>query len=310
MTRLGSGTEFDLIRALADRWGALAVGLGDDAAVLSAPRGEKMVISTDAAVDGVHFRREWLTLREIGRRATAAALSDLAAMAAAPLGVLVAFTTPSDRTADLLEIADGIGDAVRDARTVIAGGNLSVGPALSITTTVVGSAFAPLTRGGARAGNALYVTGELGGPTAAFRALKAGKSPSAEHRARFVAPMPRIREARWLALRGVTAAIDISDGIARDAEHLAIASKVSVTIDVDRLPMLGGASVDDALGGGEEYELLLAADEPLDEDAFSSTFGLRLTRIGVVGELSETPVSLMRAGKRVAAPRGYDHFSS
>src|SRR5687768_3972095 len=79
VTTLGSGAEFDLIRALAARWGPLAVGLGDDAAVLTAPRGERVVVSTDAAVEGIHFRREWMSLREIGYRATSAALSDLAA---------------------------------------------------------------------------------------------------------------------------------------------------------------------------------------------------------------------------------------
>ena len=310
MTRLGSGAEFDLIRALAHRWGPLAVGLGDDAAVLTAPRGERVVVSTDAAVDGIHFRREWMSLREIGCRATSAALSDLAAMAAAPIGVLVAFTTRADDAKDLLGVADGIGDAVRNAGTVIAGGNLSVGPSLSITTTVIGTAFAPLTRRGARVGDAVYVTGRLGGPAAAVRALDSGAEPSPDHRARFIAPVPRIKEARWLAVRGATAAIDISDGLARDAEHLAVASNVSVEIDVDRVPMLDGVTPEDALGGGEEYELLVTATESLDEAAFAAAFALPLTRVGSVVASGLVPeVVLLRVGKRVAAPPGYDHFS-
>lgn len=310
VTRLGSGAEFDLIRALADRWGPLAVGLGDDAAVLTAPRGERVVVSTDAAVDGIHFRREWMSLREIGSRATSAALSDLAAMAAAPIGVLVAFTTRADDAKDLLEVADGIADAVRNAGTVIAGGNLSVGPSLSITTTVIGTAFAPLTRRGARVGDAVYVTGRLGGPAAAVRALDIGAEPSPDHRARFIAPVPRIKEARWLAVRGATAAIDISDGLARDAEHLAVASNVSVEIDVDRVPMLDGVTPEDALGGGEEYELLVTATESLDEAAFAAAFALPLTRVGSVVASGLVPeVLLLRAGNRVAAPPGYDHFS-
>jgi len=310
VTRLGSGAEFDLIRALAERWGPLAVGLGDDAAVLTVPRGERVVVSTDAAVEGIHFRHEWMSLREIGYRATSAALSDLAAMAAAPVGVLVAFTTRAEDAKELLEVADGIADAVRKAGTVIAGGNLSVGPSLSITTTVIGSAFAPLTRRGARAGDAVYVTGRFGGPAAAVRALGSGAEPRPDHRARFIAPAPRLKEARWLAVRGATAAIDISDGLARDAEHLAVASNVSVEIDVDRVPMLDGVTSEDALGGGEEYELLVTGSESLDEAAFAAAFALPLTRVGSVVASGLVPeIVLLRAGMRVAAPPGYDHFT-
>lgn len=310
MTKLGAGAEFDLIRALRARWGPLAVGLGDDAALLRAPRGEKVVVSTDSAVEGIHFRRDWMSLREIGHRATAAALSDLAAMAASPLGVLIAFTTRSESATELLEVADGIGDAVRAAGTVVVGGNLSEGPSLGITTTVVGSAFWPLTRGGARVGDAIYVTGRLGGPAAATRVLTSGAEPRPGHRARFVAPSPRLHEARWLAGRGVTAAIDISDGLSRDAEHLAAASGVSLQIDVDRVPMLEGVTSDDAVGGGEEYELLVTAAEDIDAAAFAAMFELPVTRIGSVIPAGAAPeVMLQRAGRRVAAPSGYDHFS-
>lgn len=310
MTALGAGAEFDLIRAITARWGSLAVGLGDDAAVLTAPRGEQLVISTDAAVEGIHFRRDWMSLHEIGYRATAAALSDLAAMAAAPLGVLVAFTTRADSSQQLLEVADGIGAAVRDAGTVVAGGNVSAGPSLSITTTVIGSAFAPLTRTGARVGDAVYVTGRLGGPAATTRALNSGADPRPDHRTRFAAPAPRIREARWLAVRGASAAIDISDGLSRDAEHLAVASNVSLQIDAERVPTLDGATSDDALGGGEEYELLVTASAHFDAAAFVSAFAIPLTCIGsVVAPSGKPEVVLQREGKRVAAPPGYDHLS-
>ena len=310
MTELGRGAESDLIRALADRWGSLAVGLGDDAAILTSPRGENVVVSTDAAVEDFHFRRDWLSPREIGYRATAAALSDLAAMAATPLGLLVAFTTTADRANELLEVADGIGDAARAAGTVIVGGNLSAGASLSITTTVIGSVFSPLTRAGARPGDAVYVTGRLGGPASAARALANGTAPAPAHRARFARPVPRIREARWLAVRGATAAIDISDGLARDAEHLAMASGVSLRIDADVLPMLDGVTPDDALGGGEEYELLVTAAEDVDHAAFAVAFGLPLTRIGAVVAASDAPeAAFLRGGRRVAAPPGYDHLS-
>ena len=154
---LGPGTEFDLIRQMRERWGALAVDIGDDASVVRVPRGEQMVVSTDAAIEDVHFRREWLSLREIGYRAVTAALSDLAAMAASPKGVLVSLELSPDSVDGLLDLADGIGDAVNAASTVVLGGNLVRGDVLAITTTVVGSAYTPLTRAGARPGDLLYV---------------------------------------------------------------------------------------------------------------------------------------------------------
>ncbi|MEX2178950.1 MAG: thiamine-phosphate kinase [Gemmatimonadaceae bacterium] len=300
-------TEFEMIAALRARWGDLAVGIGDDAAVLRVARGDRMVVSTDAAVEHVHFRADWLTPREVGYRAVTAALSDLAAMAAAPSGVLVALQlAPRDREA-LMDIADGIGDAVRAAGTVVLGGNLTAADALGITTTVLGSAYAPLMRGGARAGDVLYVTGRLGGPGAALRALRAGQAPAAAHRERFARPRARIAEARWLATRGATAAIDVSDGLAADAAHLSAASVCAVEIDVETVPVIDGAMRDDALGGGEEYELLVAFRAPPDTAAFAERFGIPLTRVGRVVDGS-ADVRLLEGGRRVATPAGHDHF--
>lgn len=311
MTRdfaLGPGNEFDLIRRLRDRWGPLAVDIGDDASVLRVPRGEQMVVSTDAAIEDVHFRRDWLTLREIGYRAVTAGLSDLAAMAASPQGVLVSLQLSPSAREGLMELADGIGDAVRAAGTVVLGGNLAHGDVLGITTTVVGSAFTPLTRAGARPGDLLYVTGVLGGPHAALRVLEAKKTLAPELRARFARPTARIAEARWLAVRGALAAIDISDGLSGDAAHLAAASDVAIEIQSERVPTFAGATIDDALAGGEEYELLLVARTPLPEAEFTKHFAIPITAVGRVIE-GKQGVHFTRAGKRVAVPPGYDHFS-
>ncbi len=304
---LGPGREFDAIRGLLERWGPLAVGVGDDAAVLDVPRGERLVASTDTALDGVHFRRDWMTPREIGYRAVTAALSDLAAMAASPLGILVSVHLPADARDTLNEIADGIGDATRAADTVIRGGNLAAAGALAITTTVFGAAMTPLWRVGARAGDIVYVTGRLGGPAAALGALRSGKRPAPVHRERLAHPVARIAEARWLAARGAAAAIDLSDGLSGDSAHLAAASGVALELSLDALPIIGGASADEALGG-EEYELLLTARAPIAEGEFSDRFGVPLTRIGVVTD-GPPGVTFMRAGKRVAVPPAYDHFS-
>ncbi len=305
---LGAGVEFDLIRAMRHRWGALAVGLGDDAAVLEVPRGDKLVVSTDAAVENVHFRREWLSLSDIGYRAVTAALSDLAAMAATPRGVLVSITLTPVTQEGLMVVADGIADAVRAANTVVVGGNLARGDTLTITTTVIGSAFAPLGRAGAAPGDLLYVTGELGAPRAALRALQRGATPEPKLLQRFARPSARLRESRWLASRGASAAIDISDGLAGDVAHLAAAGGVGVEIQLERIPVFPGASNDDALAGGEEYELLVAGRVAFNEAEFASEFGVPLTPIGRVTDAS-SGVRLTRGGKLVAAPKGHDHFS-
>lgn len=308
LTELGPGTEFDLIRALRERWGPLAPHIGDDASVLRPPRGDQLVVSMDAALEDVHFRREWLSLREIGYRAVTAALSDLAAMAATPHGVLISLELSPDARDGLMELADGIADAVRAVDTIVLGGNLARGDTLGITTTVVGSAFSPLTRKGARPGDLVYVTGMLGGPRAALEALRSRKTLSPPVRARFAHPSARIAEARWLAARGAIAAIDISDGLASDAGHLAAASAVALEIQVERVPAIAGATQDDALAGGEDFELLVIARTPFPEAEFVQRFQTPLTAVGRVVE-GGPDVGFFRAGKRVAAPMGYDHFS-
>lgn len=305
---MGAGAEFDLIRQMRERWGDLATYIGDDASALEVPRGERLLLSTDTSLEAVHFRREWLSPREIGFRSVTAALSDLAAMAATPLGVLVALQLTQDDRARIAELADGIGDAVRAANTRVVGGNVSRGDVLALTTTVAGSAYAPLARSGARPGDLLYVTGALGGPSAALAVLASGATLSAQLRDRFARPAVRVAEARWLATRGAVAAIDISDGLAGDATHLSAASDVALEITVERIPVFPGAREADAWAGGEEYELLLAARAALPEDEFAQRFGIALTPIGRAVE-GPPGVRFTKNGKRVAAPTGYDHFS-
>jgi thiamine-monophosphate kinase len=291
---------------MADRWGALASGLGDDAAVLRVPRGDALVASVDSAVEGRHFKREWLSPREIGYRSVVAALSDLAAMAARPIGVLVALTLPGAWRDQMLELADGIGDAVQAAHTHIVGGNLSDGDALAITTTVLGAAYAPLTRTGAQPHDHVYVTGELGGPAEAVRRLSGGQAAGAFHH-RFAHPVPRLDEARWLVDRGASAGIDVSDGLIADVGHLAAASRVTIDLDDRRVPCVSGVEVAAAMRGGEEYELVVTSPRELECDAFQQRFGIRLTQIGRVTDGASGDVTVR--GARVANAAGYDHFS-
>ena len=310
---LGPGHEFDAIRAMLERWGSAAVGIGGDAAELTVPDGQRLLVSTDTSVEGVHFRREWLSPNEIGYRATAAALSDLAAVAATPLAILLALTVPASWHALIPDVADGVGEAARAARAHIVGGDIVSGGALSLTVTVLGVAAHPLSRGAARRGGRIYVTGTLGGPMIALAALSEGRAPDATARQRFAHPIPRLLEARWLANHGVVAAIDISDGLASEARHVAAASHARLTIDVSRIPYVPGANALAAIASGEEYELLVVTrpDVELDTAAFSRAFNLPLTEIGMVDDQHpEGHVEVTRDGARVDPPGGYDHFSS
>jgi thiamine-monophosphate kinase len=303
---LGPGKEFDIVRTLLSEWGRSAQHIGDDAAVVDVPPGDKLVITTDTSVDGVHFRREWLNHFEIGYRATAAALSDLAAMAARPLGIVIALTLPEADRLEARALATGIREGASAVLCPIVGGDLSSGKTLSLTITALGGVARPLSRAGAKPGQRVYVTGALGGPAAAVRAWLAGHEPTERDRARFANPVPRIEPAVGLAQRGATSAIDISDGLIADLAHVAAASRVCIEIDVDRIPRVDGVSSLEAANSGEEYEIVVTAPA-IDVEDFTAEFGLSLTEIGQV-VAGPSGVALLQGGKTVSAPPGFDHF--
>jgi thiamine-monophosphate kinase len=304
---MGEGAEFDAIRAMLGVWGERAAGIGDDAALLDLPRGVRLVASTDASVEGVHFRREWLTSEEIGARAAAAALSDLAAMGATPIGLLLALGVPAGWRRAIPEIAHGVGEVADQAGCPIVGGNVTRGTDLSLTITVLGTVARPLGRDGVRAGDILFVTGRLGGPGAALAAWLGDGVPRPADRARFAGVRPRMHEARWLAARGATAAIDISDGLLADVAHLARASGVQLEVELAAIPCVDGITSDEAAESGEEYELVVAfpSDALPDVDDFERAFALPLTPIGVAGEGGGVEV----IGARIDGPRGHDHLA-
>ena len=300
------GHEFDVIRMLMARWGDLAVDIGDDAAVLPAISGGQRVVSTDACVEDVHFRRAWITPFEVGMRAAGAALSDLAAMGASAECVLVALVVPPSWQQELAAVADGIGAQVRRAGARIVGGNLSKGQTFSITLTVIGRADRAVSRAGARVGDLVVVTGQLGGPGGAVAAWSAGQEPGPWARARFAGPLPRLAEGRLLAAGGATAMLDLSDGLAADARHLAVASGVWLDLDPARIPVGPSITPASALESGEEYELLATmAPEALDElqRRWGGEAEVPLT---VIGRVVATPPDHARAHGTV---RGHDHFA-
>lgn len=308
---LGPGAEFDRIRAIAGRLGAAAGGLGDDAAVVPVEH-TNLVVSIDASLEGVHFRTDWLSFQEIGGRAAAAALSDLAAEGASVIGVLVSVGAPGAGGAGsdpVTEIMVGVGHVVSSVGGKVLGGDLVKSDRYLVDVCALGEASRPVTRAGARPGDQVWVTGTFGGPWAALEALGRGITPVLAHRARLAHPVPRIAAGQWLAARGATAMIDVSDGLAADLGHLAAASGVAVALDGDRVPRVEGVRALDALASGEEYELAvtLPADfGPKDVSRFEAEVRGTLSCIGEVRAGAGVAVTV--GGTVVPAPSGFDHF--
>lgn len=319
---LGPGPEFDLIRALTaglrSRDGVVE-GPGDDAAVLDGG----WVVTCDLSVEQVHLRRDWLTPAEMGGRATSAALSDLAAMAAEPVAVLVSLAGSADDHASglLAEVGRGARDAIEAAGAALVGGDVTRSPGpLIVDVIALGRAANPVLRRGARPGDDLWVTGRLGGAATAVRLWLAGEEPPAGVRARFASPRPRLVAARRLqAHGGLHAMLDVSDGVAGDAGHLAAASGVGLEIHTDAIPLEPwlaehrdrAEALDLALHGGEDYELLFTADRGAAAgfEAIADELGLPLTRIGRVVE-GEGVVLVGPGGDRRPAGAGFDHFGA
>ncbi len=309
---LGPGAEFDAVRRMLTTWGPLARGIGDDAAVIDVPMGSRLLVSTDSCIEGVHFRRPWLTSEEIGWRATVAALSDLAAMGGDVIGILLALTLPRSWHGDLEAIATGVGGACERYGAMIAGGDVTDGDHLALNITALGHAASPLSRRGARPGDTLYVTGQLGGPGSALTAWERGHAPKPAARQRFARPEARLAAGRWLAAQGVHAAIDLSDGLAGDLAHLAAASGVRCVLELGAVPCQSGVGPRDAVASGEEYELLVAAPT-LDCPAFRlAQGGLTLTAVGRVEDARAGgggQVVVEEGGQPIARPRSHDHFA-
>jgi len=313
--RLGSGGEFDRLRAIFAALGAAGRDLGDDCALLPVG-GRTLAISIDLSLEAVHFRTDWLSFREIGWRATAAALSDLAAEGSEPVGVLVSVGLPGKgrgggkgRRDPATEIMSGVGSAARSVGAKVLGGDMVRSPRYLVDVCVLGFVARPVRRSGARPGDGLWVTGRLGGAGLALAALRAGRRVAPAVRRRFARPVPRIAAGRWLARRGARAMIDISDGLAGDAGHLAAASGVGIAIELERVPCWPGVTPRAAAASGEEYELLVALPRSFGTAgarAFRRATGLPLTRIGAC--TAGRGLRITHEGRLITSPRGFDHF--
>ena len=315
----GPGEEFDLIRRLVNPADLLPTGVnlgpGDDAAVLEGG----WVLSTDLSLEGVHFRRAWLEDQEIGFRAVSCALSDLAAMAAVPVGVFISMAANDEEVVEALQ--SGCREAASEVGAVILGGDLSntSGPVF-IDVVSLGSANRPGLRSGAVAGNDIWVTGRLGASSTAVRVWQCGGEPPPEARKAFAQPSPRCDEGHYLVERGIASAlIDLSDGLAGDSAHLAAASGVQIVLEEAQVPVAPIAAevlgpeeaLQAALHGGEDYELCFAAGpDAVDPSYFQDHFGLEVTRVGYVREGSGVWIDRGGSQPEPLMRSGFDHYTA
>ena len=294
------------------------VGVGDDAAVVAPGSGE-LVLTTDALVEGSHFSRATASARDIGYKAIAVNVSDVAAMGASPRYALCALTlSDAVDAAWVMELFGGMRDACDEHALSLVGGNLAHGPEVTVAVTVTGE-VAPgraVTRAGARPGDVVVATGSFGAAAAGLRLSSGRTPPTDEERAaivRYLRPIPRVGEAAVLARFGASAMIDVSDGLALDLSRLCDASGVGARVRLADVPVGPAASLDDALGGGEDYELVAtmpdAASVAAARAELDEAFGVPLTEIGTIrAEPGLTSVDGSGAEVPLVAA-GWDHFA-
>ena len=329
------GGEFGLIdRLRATYAGAkadgLAVPMGDDAAVLEVPSDRQVVVTTDLLIEGRHFRREWSDFYSIGWKAAAVNLSDIAAMGADPTYAFVSLALPQDETVEAVErLYDGFCDCLNRYGARLAGGDTNAASnGLVINVTLLGTVprGQALTRSGAKTGDILLVTGTLGDSAAGLSLLSQFGAAKAEKAAPELVqahrrPQPRIVAARALRETGlVHAAMDISDGLAGDAQKLCAASGIGARIDAATLPLsqalkvsageLGQTPWETALRGGEDFELLLTT-APVNVAALQVAVAATGTTLTPIGEIIRTGFHVVGPdGKELpTVPSGWDHFS-
>jgi thiamine-monophosphate kinase len=289
--------------AIADRSGRLVRWSGDDAAVVRAR--PLAVTSIDTVVDGVHFSLATHTPADVGWKALATALSDLAAMGAEPGEAYVSLVLPAGFDG-ALELVDGMEELAGGHGATVAGGDVVAGPVLTVTVAVTGWAEREeelVGRDGAQPGDLVGVTGELGGSEAGRRLLERGEREPAELVRRHLRPEPRLADGRALALAGATAMIDLSDGLATDASHVATRSGVALRVELGRIPRPAGVSAEAAASGGDDYELLFTIPPARREAAEAAA---AVSWLGEV-DAGDGLVLVAEDGLAVDGLAGYEH---
>ncbi len=340
-----SDGELALLRRIRARTGKAAgagvrLGIGDDCALLKARAGEELAVTTDLSIDGRHFRLDWHPPEAVGHRALARGLSDLAAMGARPVAAFLSLglspelvqniKAQSASKAWVERFYDGLLALAEKYKTPLAGGDLAQSPVVAADVVLIGAVRQghALLRSGAQSGDRLYVTGKLGGAAAGLAQL--ARLAAAGSAKRTVSgsglripgklaaalephlhPQPRIAQGLWLARHGAaTAAIDISDGLSTDLHHLCEESGVTAAVDAASLPIAPYAALDQALHGGEDYELLFTAAPGASIPR--AIAGVPVTQIGrILRRRAGRPAITLLTGRgaQPLAPRGWEHFS-
>jgi thiamine-monophosphate kinase len=328
--RKGELALLDRIRSRVSRSpvGGLRLGIGDDCAILRLKAGEELAVTTDLSIAGRHFRLEWHPPEAVGHRTLARGLSDIAAMGGRPLAAFLSLGLPKELAAQkgrrrpwIDGFLDGFLALADRYQTPLAGGDLAESPMAAADIVLLGAVprGKALLRSGARPGDAVWVTGALGGAAAGLELLSQGRnravSTNSEKMRDLLAPhlwpQPRIVQGLWLLRRkAATAAIDLSDGLSTDLDHVCTESGVAAEIDAGALPIYATATLNQALHGGEDYELLFTARP---NTAIPRRIaGVAVTRIGriVKRRVGQPRVMLVdRSGRRPLHRGGWEHFS-
>jgi thiamine-monophosphate kinase len=306
-------------------------GIGDDTAVLAITPGAALLATTDLLIEDIHFRHAWASPYDIGWKAMAVNLSDIAAMGGTPRWALVGLALPASVEIDAVDaFYAGMREAAAPHGVAVVGGDTSACPdGWMISVTLLGEhAGTPTLRSTARPGDAVAVTGTLGRSAAGLALLQAAATRAVSDHVReeltaaHLTPTPRLAEGQWLgAQAGVHAMIDCSDGLTTDLGHICRESVVGARVILERLPVatavrqaaraLGEDALDWATGGGEDYELLLTCDPAVVESISTGLRAATGTTLTVIGRLEEAQsgVSYVNAGgEPVTLPRGYEHF--
>lgn len=311
----------------------MVLGIGDDCALLRTRPGEVVAVTTDLNIDGRHFKLGWHPPEAVGHRTLARGLSDLAAMGARPLAAFVSLGLPRELVEGrrgakswVSRFYDGLLELAEKHKAPLAGGDLSESPVGLADIVLVGAVPGgkAMLRSAARAGDALYVTGTLGGSAAGLAKLaelaagrKRGAAGSAAIPARWAPmlqphlyPQPRLAQGKWLRDRGLAgSAIDLSDGLSTDLAHICQESGVAAELDAAAVPLGLGATLEEALHGGEDYELLFTARP--NQRVPRSIAGVPVTRLGriVPARTDDPQITLLTAGGPLPLqPRGWQHF--
>lgn len=309
--------EFELIAAIrrtCDRLPSNGFeGIGDDCAVLPLPGGEALVFTSDALCEGVHFLRETTSPEELGAKTLAVNLSDVAAMGVRPVATLLSLSLPADLAEGwAARFIDGYARLAERWGVALVGGDTTAsrhGVALSVTAIGRGPAASLKRRRDARIGDTIFVSDRLGASAAGLRDLVGGR-PDTPAAAIHRVPEPEIEAGCWLGgRREVHAMMDLSDGLASDLRHILEESRAGAAIDLGAMPVAAGATLDDALGGGEDYKLLLTADaaeaDRLAAD-FAARFGRPLYAVGRIVAAAELAARHNAVADAAAAHRAVD----